>query len=213
MSHLREYWQMIAYIQYVHPIKLHPHDTHGPSTHFQRYFTKAGLIPVLLLLFCEKNGPIVDKCSSQLVREYGGPTPFQSPKFFVGGFGTTTLPTSQNCVMPPCVGWALFFFQNQGSFYAANWLILANFDPNFVIPEISVNQVRKYLVCMLGGSGRLFMTACPAPIYFTLVRFSQMFARPEWSLKMLNLYRQQSCPDMPIDNLKATKKGAQLPTD
>ncbi len=31
----------------------------------------------------------------------------------------------------------------QGSFYTANWLILANFDPNLVIPEISVNQVRQ----------------------------------------------------------------------
>ncbi len=70
----------------------------------------------------------------------------------------------------------------QGSFYAANWLILANFDPNFVIPEISVKQVRKDSSCMLGGSGRLFMTACPAPIYFAPVRFSRIFARPEWSL-------------------------------
>ncbi len=70
----------------------------------------------------------------------------------------------------------------QESFYAANWLILANFDPNFVIPEISVNQVRKYLAYMLGGSGRLFMTACPARIYFAQVRFSRIFARPEWSL-------------------------------
>ncbi len=58
----------------------------------------------------------------------------------------------------------------QGSFYAANWLILANFDPNFVIPEISVNQVRKDLACMLGGSGRLFFfTACSAPIHFDRV--------------------------------------------
>ncbi len=32
---------------------------------------------------------------------------------------------------------------SQGWFYAANWLILANFDQNFVIPWISVNQVRK----------------------------------------------------------------------
>ncbi len=30
-----------------------------------------------------------------------------------------------------------------GTFCAANWLILANFDQNFVTPEISVNQVRK----------------------------------------------------------------------
>ena len=70
----------------------------------------------------------------------------------------------------------------QGSFYPANWLILADFDPNFVIREISVNQVRKYLACMLGGSGRLFMIACPALIYFVHVRFSQIFARLEWSL-------------------------------
>ncbi len=69
---------------------------------------------------------------------------------------------------------------SQGSFCAANWLILANFDPNFVIPEISVNQVRKDLACMLGGSGRpFFMTACPALIYFAQVRFSRIFARPE----------------------------------
>ncbi len=60
----------------------------------------------------------------------------------------------------------------QGSFYAANWLILAKFDPNFVIPETSVNQVRNDLACMLGGSGRLFLTTCPAPIYFAHVRFS-----------------------------------------
>ncbi len=70
----------------------------------------------------------------------------------------------------------------QGSFYAANWLILANFDPNFVIPETSVNQVRKDLACMLGCSGRLFMTACPTPIYLAPVHFSRIFARPEWSL-------------------------------
>ena len=31
----------------------------------------------------------------------------------------------------------------QGCDCAANWLILANSDPNFVISEISVNQVRK----------------------------------------------------------------------
>ncbi len=67
----------------------------------------------------------------------------------------------------------------QGSFYAANWLILANFGPNFVIPEISVNTVRKDLACMLGGSGRLFLTACPAPIYFASVHFSRIFARTE----------------------------------
>ncbi len=66
-----------------------------------------------------------------------------------------------------------------GSFYAANWLILSNFDPNFVIPEISVNQMRKDLACMLGGSGRLFMTACPAPISFAPVRFSRIFTWPE----------------------------------
>ncbi len=47
---------------------------------------------------------------------------------------------------PSCKFWYVF----QGSFYAANWLILANFDPNFVIPEINVNQVRKDLACMLG---------------------------------------------------------------
>ena len=34
---------------------------------------------------------------------------------------------------------------NQGCDCAANWLILANSDPNFVISEISVNQVRKCL--------------------------------------------------------------------
>ncbi len=68
---------------------------------------------------------------------------------------------------------------DQGSFYAANWLKLANFYPNFVIPEIGVNQVRKALACMLGGSGRLFMSAYPAPIYFAHVRFSRFFTRPE----------------------------------
>ncbi len=44
----------------------------------------------------------------------------------------------------------IIFARTQGSFYAANWLILANFDPNFVISEISVNQVRKDLACMVG---------------------------------------------------------------
>ncbi len=33
---------------------------------------------------------------------------------------------------------------SQGCDCAANWLILANSDPNFVISEISVNQVRKW---------------------------------------------------------------------
>ncbi len=32
----------------------------------------------------------------------------------------------------------------QGCDCAANWLILANSDANFVISEISVNQVRKW---------------------------------------------------------------------
>ena len=69
------------------------------------------------------------------------------------------------------------FTHAQGSFYAANWLILANSDPKFVIPEISVNLVRKDLT--IGGSGRLFMTACSAPIYFAQVHFSQIFTWPE----------------------------------
>ncbi len=67
----------------------------------------------------------------------------------------------------------------QGSFYPANWLNLANFDSNFVIPEISVNQVRKDLACMLGGSGRLFMTVCLALIYFAhLAEFSLGYNDP-----------------------------------
>ena len=84
---------------------------------------------------------------------------------------------AENISMVSSEGW-------QGSFYAANWLILANFDPNFVIPETSVNQVRKDLSCMLGGSGRLSMTACPAPVYFAPVHFSRIFARPEWYLDL-----------------------------
>ncbi len=65
--------------------------------------------------------------------------------------------------------WCYLLTRNdcQGSFYAANWLILVNFDPNFIIPEISVNQVRKDLACILGGSVRIFVTACPAR--FTLL--------------------------------------------
>ncbi len=79
--------------------------------------------------------------------------------------------------------WRLFSPNlQQGSFYAASWLILANFDPHFVIPEISLNQVRKDLACMLGGSGRLFLTVCLAPIYINRAHFSRIFARPEWSL-------------------------------
>ncbi len=31
----------------------------------------------------------------------------------------------------------------QGCDFAANWLILASSDPNFVMSEISVNQMRK----------------------------------------------------------------------
>ncbi len=51
----------------------------------------------------------------------------------------------------------------QGWFYAANWQILANFDKNFVIPEISVNQVKKMLVFMLGGGGYEVLTAQDGP--------------------------------------------------
>ncbi len=40
---------------------------------------------------------------------------------------------------------------HQGWFNAANWQILANSDPNFVIPEISVNQVKKMLAYVGGG--------------------------------------------------------------
>ncbi len=39
---------------------------------------------------------------------------------------------------------------SQGWFYAANWQILANFEPNFVTPEISVNQVKNLLAYMWG---------------------------------------------------------------
>ena len=39
----------------------------------------------------------------------------------------------------------------QGTFYAANWLILANFDSDSVISEISVNQVRNGSAYVLGG--------------------------------------------------------------
>ncbi len=79
----------------------------------------------------------------------------------------------------PCNRVDIFRKMEQGSFYAANWLILANFDPNFVTPEVGVNQVKEDSACILGGSGRLFMTACPAPIYFARVRFSRIFARSE----------------------------------
>ncbi len=44
----------------------------------------------------------------------------------------------------------IIYSESKGSFYTGNWLILANFDTNFVIPEISVNQVRKDLACILG---------------------------------------------------------------
>ncbi len=44
----------------------------------------------------------------------------------------------------------------QGSFYAANWLILANFDPNFVTPKISVNQVKKRFSLYAGGFWQTF---------------------------------------------------------
>ncbi len=44
---------------------------------------------------------------------------------------------------------------------------------------VIVNQVRKDLACMLGGSGRLFLTACPALLYFAHVCFSQIYAWPE----------------------------------
>ena len=78
-----------------------------------------------------------------------------------------------------CAFWTCIL---QGSFYAANWLILPNCIQILSSLEISVNQVRKDLACMLWGSSRLFMTACPGPIYFARVHFSPIFARPEWSL-------------------------------
>ncbi len=51
----------------------------------------------------------------------------------------------------------------QGWFYAANWQILANFDKYFVIPEISVNQVKKMFVFMLGGGGYEVLTPQDGP--------------------------------------------------
>ncbi len=56
-------------------------------------------------LWCPQTGCIIWKYG-MLVWEYGGPTSFRSPKFFVCGFGTRTLPTSQKCVMAPSVSWA-----------------------------------------------------------------------------------------------------------
>ncbi len=37
-----------------------------------------------------------------------------------------------------------------GTFYAINWLISANFDSNFIIPEINVNQMIKGSAYLLG---------------------------------------------------------------
>ncbi len=49
-------------------------------------------------------------------------------------------------------GKVMEFRLKHGTFCAANWLILANFDPNFVTPEISVNQVKKcWPICWGGG--------------------------------------------------------------
>ncbi len=44
----------------------------------------------------------------------GAPPRSRVQSFFVGGFGTRTIPTSQKCVMAPSVGWA----------FCINWLIL-----------------------------------------------------------------------------------------
>ncbi len=58
--------------------------------------------------------------------------------FLVGDFGTFWTHS--------CTAFLRFAEQrhfSQGCDCAANWLILANSDPNFVISEISVNQVRK----------------------------------------------------------------------
>ncbi len=42
----------------------------------------------------------------------------------------------------------LLFCIVQGCDCAANWLIVANSDPSFVISEISVNQVRKCVMIL-----------------------------------------------------------------
>ncbi len=49
-----------------------------------------------------------------------GPYPVPESKVLVGGIGTRTLPTSQNCVMAPCVGWAFWIKQDyqKGSHHA-----------------------------------------------------------------------------------------------
>ncbi len=49
------------------------------------------------------------------------------------------------------------------------------FDPNFVIPETRVNQVRKDSACMLGGSDRLFLTACLVPMWRPLTTFGREY--------------------------------------
>ncbi len=51
---------------------------------------------------------------------------------------------------------------------------------------------KRFSLYYTGGSGRLFMTACPTRIYIAQVRFSRIFARPEWCLT-----RQPSSGDMP----------------
>ena len=49
-----------------------------------------------------------------------------------------------------------------GTFCAANWLILANFDPNFVTLEISGNKVRK---CWPGYGGGVYQSKIPKMVW------------------------------------------------
>ncbi len=64
-------------------------------------------------------------------------------------------------------------FLPQGCDCAANWLILTNSDPNFVISEISVNQVRKCFRAW--GVGVFTIQEQPCKCY-NCIRFRRILA-------------------------------------
>ncbi len=79
-------------------------------------------------------------------------------------------------------------FRKLQIFYAGIMLIcsqLANFSQfwsQFCHPWDQCKSGEKKFSPYAGGSGRLFLTAWPAPIYFACVRLSWIFARSECSL-------------------------------
>ncbi len=85
----------------------------------------------------------------------------------LSSFGTFCQPTVGCHLSEPNI--------QQGCDCAANWLLLANSDPNFVISEISVNQVRKCFPAWGVGVFTIQEQSCKCPNCRRLLRILANF--------------------------------------